>query len=174
VEVNMNTLTITNTPGGKLTPNSAVIINGVEIPIPEVLPDGSQTAPRRIGYTLGQHGYMLATRAVADSLSVSGDSTIVSVKPMTMVNSAELAEALWPGCLDKATPEVVEKCSASARRWARRMEASNPGMKPQARVEVINGRQRSVFVWPLELAMKIRATSQGSGNWKQIDDSGGE
>jgi hypothetical protein len=173
----MKTLKITNTPYGNLTPASAIVRDdGVEIPIPETLPDGSTAAPRRIAYTLGQHGYMLATKAVADSLHYYGDITLVDVRPMTLVNSAELAEALWPGCLDQASQEVIEKCSASARRWARRMERNDYGMAPQSRVEVMaTGRQRAVLVWKLELAMRIRAASLGSGNWKQPDDdSGGE
>jgi hypothetical protein len=171
----MKTLKITNTPYGSLTPGSAIVRDdGVEIPIPETLPDGSQAAPRRIAYTLGQHGYMLATKAVVDSLHHYGDSTTVDVRPMKLVNSVELAEALWPGCLDGATPEIVEKCSASARRWARRMERNNYGMAPQSRVEVmVNGRQRAVLVWKLELAMRIKAASLGSGNWKQPDDDNG-
>lgn len=172
----MLTLTITNTPYGHLTPESEIILeDGTHVPIPEALPNGSKTAPRRIAYTLGQHGYMLSTKVIANSLhyygnSSHGDITVVDVRPMTLVSSTELAEVLWPGCLDGATPKEVERYSASARRWARRAAVKDPGMEPQSRVEIMsNGRQRAMLVWRLELAMRIRISSLGSGNWKQPD-----
>lgn len=164
----MKTLEIINTVDGKLTPESTLILeDGTHIPIPEALPSGSTAAPQRIGYTLGQHGYLFAGATVEESVAVNSTTITVNVVPAGFVSSAELAQALWPGCLDGASRKDVERRSASARRWASRMAKSHPELQAQSRVELLrNGRRRAILVWSLDDAMRIRAASLGSGNWK--------